>query len=507
MQQKNLTFDDVFILPNYSDCNSRNNCDISPKSIPWVTLPIISANMNAVSGKRMCETLWRYGWISVLPQDMSFDEKKRIIEHINNRGWEKFHFDTPMYIEKGKGNISEIWRLMNKRAHKCVIIVDENKNPIGYIPESPLLLKESRIPIAEESILPIDNATFNLVKNDDVYTFVNKKGETFLTYQELYNHLVHIKELNAFIFKDGVFLGLLNANDIIRKGFFSAKRSSGLEIKKDDKINVAVAVGVNQMFQEGMDKEIIELYHLGVETFVLDTAHWHQEKMIQAIKKIREIPELWDKIHILAGNVCTKEATKDLLEAGANGVKVGIWPWAMCTTRMMTWVGRPQFSAILECAEEAKKHNGYVVADGGVKYVRDFCLALLAGAEYVMLGTMFSWTKESVGEIFYDEDDKLFKRNFGMASSKAVVDRNNNVDFFTLASRNLFNEGISTSKIYLREWMATVGEVCEKLISWLKSSLSYSGAKTLKEFTEKGRYGVQNSSWFKEGTPHWEKVS
>jgi len=171
--------------------------------------------------------------------------------------------------------------------------------------------------------------------------------------------------------------------------------------------------------------------------------------MVEAIKKFRV--EFGPKPILIAGNVITEEATRALIEAGANGVKVGIGPGAMCTTRMKTGVGRPQFSAVYHCAKEAKKLGGFVWADGGIREPRDLALGLAAGASHVMIGTQLAGTYESTGDMKYDADGRMYKENYGMASSRAVKQRNSKQSAFERARRELFREGISTSKVYLRK--------------------------------------------------------
>lgn len=193
--------------------------------------------------------------------------------------------------------------------------------------------------------------------------------------------------------------------------------------------------------------------------------------MIEAIRNFRS--EFGENPILIAGNVITKEATRALIEAGANGVKVGIGPGAMCTTRMKTGVGRPQFSAVYHCSAEAKMLGGFVWADGGIREPRDVCLALAAGASHVMIGSLFAGTYESTGDIRYDGNGAMYKENYGMASGKAVNLRTNGLSPFEQAKRSLFQEGISTSRIYLRKGWESVGDVVDECMTGLRSSMTY----------------------------------
>src|SRR5207302_3923916 len=175
-----------------------------------------------------------------------------------------------------------------------------------------------------------------------------------------------------------------------------------------------------------------------------DTAHGHQERMIEALQLVRKLAP---SVPIAAGNVVSPEGVTDLVEAGADIVKVGVGPGAMCTTRMMTGVGRPQFSAVLECAAQARKLGGHVWADGGVRHPRDVALALAAGAANVMIGSWLAGTHESPGDPLRDADGRLFKESFGMASARAVAVRTEQESAFDRARKALFEEGISTARM------------------------------------------------------------
>jgi IMP dehydrogenase len=183
-------------------------------------------------------------------------------------------------------------------------------------------------------------------------------------------------------------------------------------------------------------------------------------------------------------------------------VKVNVGPGAMCTTRMQTGVGRPTFSSVLHCAREAKKHGKHVWADGGVRHPRDVALYLAAGASRVMIGTAFAGTYESPGDVKEDKDGLLYKENYGMASARAVDNRTADLDAFDRAKKGFFREGISTSRIYMREGQESVSAILVEIITGVQSAFTYVGARTLAEFAEKAIVGVQTSAGYGEGTPH-----
>ena len=220
--------------------------------------------------------------------------------------------------------------------------------------------------------------------------------------------------------------------------------------------------------------------------------------MIEAIKAIRAISP---KIPLVAGNVVTAEGTRELIEAGADIIKVGVGPGAMCTTRMQTGVGRPQFSAVLECATEAKKFGKHVWADGGVRHPRDIALALAAGASQVMIGSWFAGTYESPSDLHRDSNGRLYKESFGMASARAVAARTANEDAFDRARKSVFEEGISTSRMYLDPQRPGVEDLLDEIVAGLRSSCTYAGAASISEFAEKAVVGIQSAAGYAEGRP------
>ena len=241
-----------------------------------------------------------------------------------------------------------------------------------------------------------------------------------------------------------------------------------------------------------------ELLAVGADVLVIDTAHGHQDKMFEALAAVRGLNP---GVPLVAGNVVSPEGTRDLIEAGADIVKVGVGPGAMCTTRMMTGVGRPQFSAVYECAAEARRLGKHVWADGGVRHPRDVALALAAGASNVMIGSWFAGTYESPGDAVRDADGRLYKENFGMASARAVRLRTAEDSAFERARKALFEEGISTSRMYLDRERPGVEDLIDVITAGVRSACTYAGARDLEQFHERAVVGVQSAAGFAEGKP------
>jgi IMP dehydrogenase len=263
---------------------------------------------------------------------------------------------------------------------------------------------------------------------------------------------------------------------------------------REGRLRIGAAVGINGDVA-GKAKQLIAA---GIDILVVDTAHGHQDKMISALRAVRDTGP---PVPVAAGNVVTAEGVRDLVGAGADIVKVGVGPGAMCTTRMMTGVGRPQFSAVLECAAEARRLGAHVWADGGVRHPRDVALALAAGAANVMIGSWFAGTYESPGDAFRDADGRLYKESFGMASARAVRLRSVADSPFDRARKELFEEGISTARMYLDPERPGVEDLIDQITAGLRSACTYAGASTLAEFHERALVGVQSAAGYSEGMP------
>jgi IMP dehydrogenase len=296
------------------------------------------------------------------------------------------------------------------------------------------------------------------------------------------------RKLAPVVDKNGNLVGILTRTGALRATLYSPA------VDANKKLLIACAVGING----DVANKAKDLLAAGADVLVVDTAHGHQSKMIDALKAIRALSP---KVPIVAGNVVTKEGTRALIEAGADIIKVGVGPGAMCTTRMQTGVGRPQFSAVLECSEEAKKYGKYVWADGGVRHPRDVALALAAGAAQVMIGSWFAGTLESPSDLNRDANGLLYKESFGMASARAVAARTSGEGAFERARKALFEEGISSSRMYINPNRPGVEDLIDEIISGVRSAFTYAGATSIADFHEKAIVGIQSASGYAEGRP------
>jgi IMP dehydrogenase len=440
--------------------------DLRTSDNTGATIPLVVANMTAISGRRMAETVARRGGLTVIPQDIPLAVVSEVISWMKSR---HILFDTPITLEPHQ-TVADAASLIHKRAHGAIVIVEKNK-PVGIV--------------MEEDWEAVDRFTqVHRIMAKDLMVIpdtVNAR-EAFDLLQEKNRRLAPV--VNAA----GELVGIITKTGALRATLYQPALDS------NNRLRIAAAVGVNgdvKAKAEGLIKA-------GVDVLVVDTAHGHQEKMIEALKLIRTLDL---KIPIVAGNVVTAEGVRDLVAAGADIIKVGVGPGAMCTTRMQTGVGRPQFSAVMECAAEAKKLGKHIWADGGVRHPRDVALALAAGASAVMIGSWFAGTYESPSDLRVDSSGKLYKESFGMASARAVAARTSNDDAFDRARKAIYEEGISTSRMYLDPNHPGVEDLIDDIISGVRSSCTYAGAKSLDEFAEKAVVGIQSTAGYAEGRP------
>jgi IMP dehydrogenase len=304
----------------------------------------------------------------------------------------------------------------------------------------------------------------------------------------------HRRRLAPVVDKAGQLVGILTKTGALRATLYTPA------LDANGKLRIAAAVGINGDVA-GKAKALLEA---GADVLVVDTAHGHQAKMIDALRIIRTLNP---SVPLVAGNIVTADGVKDLIDAGADIIKVGVGPGAMCTTRMQTGVGRPQFTAVLECAAEAKKYGKSVWADGGVRHPRDVALALAAGASQVMIGSWFAGTYESPSDLNRDSNGRLYKESFGMASARAVAARTAGEGAFDRARKALFEEGISSSRMYINPDRPGVEDLLDEIIAGVRSSCTYAGARSLADFHEKAVVGIQSASGYAEGRPLFQSWS
>jgi IMP dehydrogenase len=389
-----------------------------------------------------------------------------VVEHVKTR-----HpvFETPITLSPHH-TVGDALGLIHKRAHGAVVVVDDDR-PVGIF--------------TEHDAIGFDRFTqLQHVARHDIITV-----EADATPTDIYERLSGERlSVAPVVDHDGRLLGCVTRKGALRSTIYRPA------LDAEGRLRIACAVGING--EPGVKAKA--LVAMGVDVLVIDTAHGHQTRALRAIEEVRAVAP---DTPIVAGNVVTAEGTRQLIEAGADVVKVGVGPGAMCTTRMMTGVGRPQFSAVVECAAEARRVGKHIWADGGVRYPRDVALALAGGAASVMFGSWLAGTYESAADTLRDPDGRLYKESFGMASNRAVKNRSRSESPFERARKELFEEGISTSRMYLDPERPGVEDIIDQIVAGVRSSCTYAGAGTIEQFHERAVVGVQSSAGFSEGQP------
>ncbi|NUR09366.1 MAG: GuaB1 family IMP dehydrogenase-related protein [Nocardioidaceae bacterium] len=461
-----LTYNDVFMVPRRSDVASRYDVDLSTTDGTGTTIPLVVANMTAVAGRRMAETVARRGGITVVPQDIPLSVVRDVVGWVKRR---HLVFDTPITLDPEQ-TVGDAIALLPKRSHRAAFVVRDGR-PVGVL--------------TEEDCAEVDRFTqVQQVMSAEPLTIPHTVSP-----RDAYDRLdASRRRVAPVVDDDGRLVGVLTRTAALRSTLYDPA------VDAEGRLRIAAAVGVNG----DVKAKAAELLDAGVDCLVVDTAHGHQERMVEALQAVRALDP---QVPVAAGNVVSAEGVRELVDAGADIVKVGVGPGAMCTTRMMTGVGRPQFSAVLECSAAARELDRHVWADGGVRYPRDVALALAAGASSVMIGSWFAGTHESPGDLHVDANGRAYKESFGMASARAVAARSGGDTSFDRARKGLYEEGISSSRMYLDPDRPGVEDLIDQICAGIRSACTYAGARTLDEFHERALVGIQSAAGFHEGRP------
>ncbi|AEG44512.1 GuaB1 family IMP dehydrogenase-related protein [Isoptericola variabilis] len=465
-----LTYGDVFMVPSRSDVASRFDVDLASDDGTGTTIPVVVANMTAVAGRRMAETVARRGAIAILPQDVPTEVVADVVADVKSKDPV---IETPVVVTPTE-TVATVLTLLGKRAHGAAVVVEDGR-PVGVVTEADCAAVDRFAQVRQ--VMAADLVTLDAAQ-------VEAEG-----LEATFERLAAAKVQLAPVVRDGVLAGVLTRKGAVRSTVYRPALDAA------GRLRVGAAVGING----DVAAKAKGLLDAGVDVLVVDTAHGHQTKMLQALEAVRGLDP---QVPVVAGNVVTAAGVRDLVAAGADIVKVGVGPGAMCTTRMQTAVGRPQFSAVLETAAAARELGKHVWADGGVRHPRDVALALAAGASQVMIGSWFAGTYESPGDLHDDGTGRLYKDSFGMASARAVAARTAGTgSAFDRARKALYEEGISTGKMYLDPRRPGVEDLLDEITSGVRSSFTYAGARTVAEFAERAVVGIQSAAGYQEGMP------
>lgn len=461
-----LTFDDVLIIPAASEIHPRE-----VDTTTWLTrniklnIPLMSAGMDTVTESRLAIAMAREGGIGVIHRNMSVERQALEVDRVKRS--EHGVIIDPIYLPPD--NMIRDALVLMERYRISGVPITENGKLVGILTNRDLRFEQD-----------LNQKISNVMTKENLIT-----APVGTTLEHAKKILQQYKIEKLPIVDDEFNLrGLITIKDIekIRQYPLSAKDERG-------RLRVAAAVGVSEDVMERIDA----LVKAKVDVLVIDTAHGHSWRVIEIVSKIKR---LYPEVALVAGNVATAEGTKDLIKAGADAIKVGIGPGSICTTRVIAGVGVPQITAIYDCYQEAVKYNIPIIADGGIKYSGDITKAIVAGADIVMLGSLFAGTEESPGEIeiYQGRSYKVYR---GMGSIGAMKEGSTD-RYYQEREQKLVPEGVEGRVPYKGPFSETVYQ----LIGGLCSGMGYCGARNIQELKTKTAFMRITPAGLKESHPH-----
>ncbi len=469
-----LAYDDVLLLPQYSEILPRN-VDTKTQLTKRIKLnvPLVSAAMDTVTEHELAIKMALYGGIGIIHKNLSPDEQAEEVDLVKR--FENGFIRSPK-CAKPTDKIQDIYAIRNKYGYKAVPITDNGKPDgklVGLITANDYFIHKH----ADQKVKDRMTKAAKLLTAQD--------GISLTKANDILEESRHSKLI--IVDKNNRLRAMVTRRDIEKNKLYpdSCKDS-------DKRLRVGAAVGPAKNMEERVEK----LVKAGADVLIVDTAHGHSKGVIDTIKYIKKT---YKKIEVIGGNIATAEAVKALVKAGADAVKVGIGPGSICTTRVVTGIGAPQFSAVSECVKEAKKTGTPVIADGGIKLSGDFAKAIAVGASTAMIGSLFAGTKESPGDLIYHEG-KTFKAYRGMGSMGAMAgggkERYGQADVKEEAK--YVPEGIEGQIVY----KGPVAHEIFQLIGGLRSSMGYVGAKDIATFHKKAKFVQITNAGLLESHPH-----
>lgn len=470
--REGLTFDDVLLVPQESRILPKE-VDVKTQLTRGITLniPLVSAAMDTVTESEMAIALAREGGIGIVHKNMTIEKQAEEVERVKRS--ESGLVQKPITVSRD-ANLKEAMEKMKQYSISGLLVTDERGKLVGILTQRDLLLE-----------------TEDSQKVQDLMTEKNLITVTVGTPIEKAQEILKKRKIEKLPVVDEkkVLRGLITAKDLIKKRLFpnACKDLEG-------RLRVGAAMGITKDYEERA-KELISCH---VDCLVIDTAHGHSKGVLEATKRIRN---LYEKVEIIVGNIATAEAAKSLADLDVDGVKVGIGPSSICTTRVVAGIGIPQFTAIMDCARVLNERNIPLIADGGIRYSGDIVKALAAGADSVMLGNLFAGTEESPGETFLLEG-RRFKVYRGMGSMDAMEGGSGD-RYFQEEAKKLVPEGV-VGRIPYR---GPVSETVFQLVGGLRAGMGYTGAKNLLELRKRAKFIRITSAGLREGHPHDVKIT
>jgi IMP dehydrogenase len=467
-----LSYDDVLLVPHYSDIPSRKQIELSTMFSRRIKLnvPVVSANMDTVTGAEMAIHMARAGGMGIIHRFQTAEEEADEVRRVKRA--ESLFIHDPITIGKN-AMLREALALMVRNHVTGVIVVSDDRIIEGILTARDIRFKTNTSVLVKELMTPKEKVVTAL------HTITSEEALKILDKNKI--------EKLPLVDENGKLSGLITATD-----YKKTKESPRASKDKRGRLLVGAAIGV----KDGMERAEL-LVKAGVDALVIDIAHGHHISCVELVKKLKK---KFPAVDIVAGNVATAEGTLALIKAGADAVKVGIGPGAACSTRIVAGSGVPQFTAVMDCALVANKLKIPIIADGGIKNSGDLAKAIGAGAGSVMIGNLFSGSKESPGE-YYIEGGEAFKIYRGLASRDASIDMVLRGDK-DIARQERAPEGIG----YRVTFKGEVRKILQGLIDGLQSGMSYTGARDIQEFWKKAEFVQITGEGMKESKPRSHQI-
>lgn len=464
--KEGLTFDDVLLIPAKSEV-LPNQVDLTTYLTKTIKLniPLMSAGMDTVTEGKMAISMAREGGIGIIHKNMTIEEQALEVDKVKRS--EHGVIVDPFFLSP-EHTVSDALELM-ERYHISGVPITVKGKLVGIITNRDIRFETNY----ERSISEVMTKENLITAKEDI------------SMEEAQRILMRNKiEKLPIIDDEGILKGLITIKDIEKSIKYpnSAKDSKG-------RLLVGAAVGITKDMMDRVDA----LYKAKVDVIVIDTAHGHSKGVLEAVKNVKhKYPDL----QVVAGNVATAEATIDLIEAGADAIKVGIGPGSICTTRVVAGIGVPQITAVYDCAKAAKKYGIPVIADGGIKYSGDIPKAIAAGANVVMIGSLFAGTEESPGEtVIYQ--GRSFKTYRGMGSI-AAMQKGSKDRYFQEDNKKLVPEGVEGKVPFKGPLKDTIAQ----LVGGIRAGMGYCGTPTIKDLQENGKFIRITGAGLRESHPH-----
>lgn len=468
--KEGLTFDDVLLVPKYSDITSRSQTDLSTKLSRNISIniPFVSANMDTVTESSMAVAMARAGGIGIIHRFLTIQEQANEVLKVKRSG--SVIIENPYSISSEK-TVRDAVDYAEDKEISGLLVVDSNSKLIGIVTERDLLFADS-------------NHHVHDVMTKEVVTV--KPGVTLDEAKEIL-HKHRIEKL-PIVDDSGVIKGLITSKDITN----NANYPNASKDKKGRPL-VGAAVGVKGDFLERSES----LLNAGTDVLVVDIAHGHSEN---ALSTVRNIKKAFPDCELIAGNIATAQGAEDLIKAGVDAVKVGVGSGSICITRVITGSGVPQLTAVMDCAKVGRDHGIPIISDGGTRTSGDATKALAAGASSVMVGSMLGGTDESPGTVL-TKNGKRFKVYRGMASLAASIGRKSK-ESGSISLDDDLNDYVAEGVEAMVPYKGTVTDILKQLTGGVRSGLSYCGAHTIPQMQENAEFIKMSRAGFAESQPH-----